>query len=58
VKVYVIWSKYNPTYTVPDGTLWVVEVQYTFWQMWRSLISGFVYNVLPQTQDMQEMGSK
>ena len=46
VKVYVIRTNHNPPFTVPDSKLWVVEVQYSFQQMWRLLITWFVDIIL------------
>jgi hypothetical protein len=58
VKIYVIRTKHNTIFTVPDCKLWVVDVEPGYWQMRQSLINEFVNIALPQTQDMQMMGGK
>jgi len=46
VKVYVIRTKHNPPRILWDRKLWVVEFQSSFRQMWRLLLTSFVYIVL------------
>ena len=58
VKVYVIRTKHNPPCILWYRKLWVVEFQSSFRQLWRLLITWFVYIVLTQAKYKQQTDCK
>jgi len=54
MKVYVIRTKHNPPCILWVRKLWVVEFQSSFRQMWRLLLTSFVYIVLPHAPYKQQ----